>query len=915
MSPASEKPTGAIRQEPLLFFKEVAKYFMDFLETDFHKRQTPKRAVRFRSADNLLVGVILTKYPSFTANVWKLIGHNFATEILDRVEKGTYRTSVPEALLNLVHNQVAKMSEDQCSRILAAVTDELEKAAILYAKEYDKALTAVIEKASGVIKSELVLPLIESLEKPLQNLALADENSIYLMEEELTTVLTELLVNKISEVLGLLIGKHEPDLGKELRSVFELEDIKSKVSSFFENLRVGDLFSELFEMERNRNILDKQDFYLCFCDITFDRAKYPIFYIPVTLERQGDILNLQFDGQAYINKRALEYIVQEVNEIEQKRGTLKTASERIIYLAQHQHDFADLVSEVLSELANVFEVDNAIDVRNPALQVAKSQSVRISNTCYMVLFDKSDESLVNDYEEILQLLSSGSDNPLAGIFNRLIEDFIHKDPISFNGEVEEAWDSSLPSDKLVFESPIPLNSEQRQVLAALNKEGCRFVTVEGPPGTGKSHTITAVLFDAILKDQSVLVISDKKEALDVVEDKITETMNRVRFDRHFQNPILRLGRTGNTYGQILSTASIENIKTHYRAVRKEYENVEQDITKAANSLKEDLEAEIIAYDEIDMREIQELVALERSYDENSCPVDIEEIVRQDEGPEEIEEIRNTCYAIRDAFLGSTVTEPGLARVLRLLGWKSGNDRLTGLGLILEDAATLFNAVKKVEERLGSNRNPFSLFRSFSSSNLETLGQFLRRYEACRNKFFGYLFSRRQVSELDTEFVGALQLDSPEPPHKILPALKVAYAEYAFIANMQEGVGYRSLRNAELVSAVHEILARAGLRPALEKLALLNAEYTYFQIALFAKYPKTMERVGINGTSLRGLAKNSLTEMTDSDVQRILRRLNLEQRLQNEFNSVPTLSYPDQIGGIEDLVTMRMTYLQAACECG
>ncbi len=66
----------------------------------------------------------------------------------------------------------------------------------------------------------------------------------------------------------------------------------------------------------------------------------------------------------------------------------------------------------------------------------------------------------------------------------------------------------------------------------------------------------------------MLVLSDKKEALDVVEEKITETMNKVRLDKNFQNPILRLGKTGSTYSQILATASIENIKTHYRAVKK-----------------------------------------------------------------------------------------------------------------------------------------------------------------------------------------------------------------------------------------------------------------------------------------------------------------------------------------------------------
>lgn len=49
----------------LAFIKEVAKYFMNFLETDFHKRKNPKRSIQFRSSNNLLVGLNLNKYPSF----------------------------------------------------------------------------------------------------------------------------------------------------------------------------------------------------------------------------------------------------------------------------------------------------------------------------------------------------------------------------------------------------------------------------------------------------------------------------------------------------------------------------------------------------------------------------------------------------------------------------------------------------------------------------------------------------------------------------------------------------------------------------------------------------------------------------------------------------------------------------------
>ena len=95
---------------------------------------------------------------------------------------------------------------------------------------------------------------------------------------------------------------------------------------------------------------------------------------------------------------------------------------------------------------------------------------------------------------------------------------------------------------------------------ALKTENCKYVVVEGPPGTGKSHTISAIAFDYILNDKSILILSDTKEALDVVENKINDTLDKVRGEAKIQNPILRLGKMGNTYNKILAKSSIDNIR-------------------------------------------------------------------------------------------------------------------------------------------------------------------------------------------------------------------------------------------------------------------------------------------------------------------------------------------------------------------
>jgi hypothetical protein len=72
----------------LLFFKEVAKYFMDFLETDFHKHKFPKRSVKFRSKDNLLIGLNLQKYETFNRLVLNFIAANFNEAKLNKIDKG-----------------------------------------------------------------------------------------------------------------------------------------------------------------------------------------------------------------------------------------------------------------------------------------------------------------------------------------------------------------------------------------------------------------------------------------------------------------------------------------------------------------------------------------------------------------------------------------------------------------------------------------------------------------------------------------------------------------------------------------------------------------------------------------------------------------------------------------------------------
>ena len=450
VNPALSKSTSG----NLAFVKEVAKYFMDFLETDFHKRNTPKRSIKLRNRDNLLTGVNLSKYPTFLKEIYKLVANSFSGDGTKKLSRSVYRSNLPQNLLEVVKLQIGKIKATNLKDLTLAIANEIEKLAVLYSKEHDKAISTSHEYNYQKIKEIFVLPFISSIEKPIQSLDIGDDDELFLIEEELTEILSKLSEDRVSNIVNRLIAGDKIDVNKELTSSITLDDVKESIFKYFENLQVGDLFNEVNELRKNKEILDKQDFYLYFGDVSYAKVKYPIFYLPLSIDQTGDSLTISFDQQLYVNKKALEYIVQEYNEAKKTKGTLSSISERIIYLSNHLDNLPEELNKISTEVGHFFQLDRSIDFSDSSTQLARSLLVRQSNAIYISLFDTSDESLVNDYEEIIQQLSSES-GELAELFNTLINDFIHNNPISFNPEVEAEWDKLDAASKLVFESPIP----------------------------------------------------------------------------------------------------------------------------------------------------------------------------------------------------------------------------------------------------------------------------------------------------------------------------------------------------------------------------------------------------------------------------------------------------------------------------
>ncbi len=515
--------------------------------------------------------------------------------------------------------------------------------------------------------------------------------------------------------------------------------------AFFSENRFVDLYRYLESKYEEMKMADDKQFYLYIGSLSYQSKCYPLFYIPLEVEFVGRN-RFQFDlaNTIHVNKAAIDMVNSEYKKKNQAQ-TIVVRDRTLQRFNGSETTGMEKMQLLADEIADVFQL-RRVDLFG-GKQYEENKEIALSNGWSFALFEKGDELLLNDYAEMLKLIAEDGESEIANKFFLLNKEYLTGNPKTFEMQVDTAYDEQTLPDRFAFPSPIPLNKEQKQIINALNTDGCDKIVVEGPPGTGKSHTIASVAYDALINGKSVLVVSDSMEALDVVEEKITDVLEKVE-EENISNPILRLGKKDSNLTHILSEANISKLKFRFIRYEKFKERNEQQIKETGNQIKQLIQTEIDLGQTLNKSLLAPLFAYEETFQKEWNDAFLESSLHPDGTEQEKEKKHKT-------FLESLST---LRETSKSMGSLASRLKASGLDIASMPANSEYRPfLEEEKQEIQTHKSRLALEgylqlkEDITASKVKEISFLLSEVKEAKQPLFGYLFKGSFLKEKQHRF--------------------------------------------------------------------------------------------------------------------------------------------------------------------
>lgn len=273
---------------------------------------------------------------------------------------------------------------------------------------------------------------------------------------------------------------------KQMRELIALENKSGLVRTYLEEPAMHELLGRL--IRKNKESYEESGAKILYLAMGFlkwysrgDGAEHyaPLVLLPVQLKKSKGASGYAItvtDEEFTVNTTLLEFLKQEFNiDI---RGLVDSIQ-------------GLKVSEVLAMVR---------------VETVKMRNWEVIDDVYVAAFSFSRYQMWNDLRQNINEFSK----------NKIIEALLNNSILMGDGVGESLKEDDFAPETTL--TPLPADASQWSAIA-LSQRNTSFV-LHGPPGTGKSQTITNIIANALNDNRSVLFVAEKQAALSVVKKRL-----------------------------------------------------------------------------------------------------------------------------------------------------------------------------------------------------------------------------------------------------------------------------------------------------------------------------------------------------------------------------------------------------------
>lgn len=525
--------------------KQILNYFAAFTETRFNFR----RLISYQWTNNELTmsldiyddfykklfnGLKMGALQDFTIKKGEysvfISKNDFLSRIIEVIEKD-YNEKYLSSCIKTEAEEIARVNNifiasSQGLRI--ALEGDISEEAL--EQRQDACIKEAIRKYNLSLRAKIEVILLELREKKQKEIK-QDRNIEYLPS---TIININNITQRHFDDLQNLFSK-DPDPGKYIKSV---KNYFKKISS---DLILYDLFYNLQKFHQYQSVGTAYVFFHELYESNENSCSFPLYFIEVNIQATSTEIKITFPyNLVLLNTPAINYFEYE-NVLAVTRATAisnaaqNLASIEVFLQAQYNHTESFILEPrfrpIIPRESKYPEIKSRIGV-----QIISNENKRLL-----------------DYSEIITDTELGKESTFSDFVKKYIEGKIE----STQDVIDKKFKDNYPinsAKRYISDNPLPLNNSQKRILLALQNDKNKVIVVDGPPGTGKSHTIAAISYWANQNNKSLVITSHKKEALDVVERMLEAKFK----DLHPRSkpPLIRMDSNSESINRLENTLQI-----------------------------------------------------------------------------------------------------------------------------------------------------------------------------------------------------------------------------------------------------------------------------------------------------------------------------------------------------------------------